>query len=206
MSRRTALVCIDLQNDFATRGGRYQIPGPSIDLMVNIMFPFLMEYGISIAEIVSDYRQPRPGDDRDCCRPGEWGYESLVPPALRKGRQWVKSMNSPVWTRKGIGDPSVVPGSPFPDPAGFERWLDEHVGKRDEVVVVLFGLTADCCVLSTVQELRWRGYDVHVLSEATDVRSADQDEKRRFLSTAPFIFWGRTVGWEELKGSFERRS
>lgn len=189
-----------MQNEFTSEGGKYYVPRPSVDFVKNVLFPFLEERGITISEIVSDYRQPRPGDDRDCCRPGEWGYESIIPPFIRNGRQWVKSMNSPVWTRKGIGDPRMDPGEPFPDPTGFGEWLFEHVGGRNDVwKVVLMGLTADCCVLSTVQELRWRGYDVNVLSEATDMRSGDKEEKDVFLHTPPFTFWGAVMEWEELQ-------
>jgi len=41
--------------------------------------PCLKEKGIKIAEIISDYRQPRPGDLDDSTRPGETGYESGKP-------------------------------------------------------------------------------------------------------------------------------
>ncbi|MBN1538859.1 MAG: isochorismatase family protein [Candidatus Thermoplasmatota archaeon] len=200
MHEKVRLICIDMQNDFTSEGGKFYLPRPSVDFARNVLFPFLEDRGIVVAEIASDYRQPRPGDDRDCCRPGEWGYESIVPSVIRNGRQWVKSMNSPVWTRNGIGDPSAQPGEPFPDPNGFGEWLTDHVGGRNDVLkVVLFGLTADCCVLSTVQELKWRGYDVNVLSEATDMRSGDPEEKELFLNTSPFIFWGSAIRWVDLQ-------
>ena len=31
-----------------------------------------------MAEIISDYRQPRPGDSRSCCVPGEVGFDSVI--------------------------------------------------------------------------------------------------------------------------------
>jgi len=200
MSSKDAIICIDLQNDFSTEGGRCYQRRPSVGFLVDEFFPFLEKEGISVTEIISDYRQPRPGDERDCCRPGEWGYESLVPDNIRRGTPWVKSMNSPIWTRSGIGDPTAIPGEPFQDPEGFGEWLEDHAGKRQDVRhAVLIGLTADCCVLSAVQELRWRGYDVVVLSEGTDVRSGDSSEKERFLSTPPFTFWGRGISFADLK-------
>jgi nicotinamidase-related amidase len=200
MSRKVSLVCIDLQNDFSSEGGACYLPKPSVGFILEVLCPILEKVSLGVSEIVSDYRQPRPGDERDCCRPGEWGYISLLPDAIRKGRPWVKSMNSPVWIRDGIGDPEAVPGEPYPDPKRFGDWLIEQIGDRDEAgKVIMFGLTADCCVLAAVQELKWRGYDVKVLSEATDVRSGDQKEKEDFLSSPPFTFWGSRVGWEELK-------
>ncbi|MGA1848694.1 MAG: cysteine hydrolase family protein [Thermoplasmatota archaeon] len=194
------LLCIDLQNDFATEGGKCYTYRPSVDFVKNTFIPYVEESGIGINEIVSDYRQPRPGDDRDCCRPGEWGFESLIPLERRKGKQWIKTMNSPIWTRAGAGIPMDNPGLPFQDPVSFGNWLLKQIGGREDVgSVVVFGLTADCCVLAGVQELKWRGYEVSVLSEATDVRSGDQEEKKRFLSGPPFTFWGKAISFEELR-------
>ncbi|MGA1793672.1 MAG: cysteine hydrolase family protein [Thermoplasmatota archaeon] len=200
MSSEIPIICIDLQNDFASEGGRCYRRRPSVDFLTKEFFPYLRGRDITIAEMISDYRQPRPGDERDCCRPGEWGYDSLLPGDLRKGDPWIKSMNSPIWTRPGIGNAHARPGEPFQDPRGFGNWLTEHIGSREEVrSAVLVGLTADCCVLSAVQELRWRGYNVLVLSEGTDVRSGDQLEKERFLSHPPFTFWGSHVSFPDLK-------
>ena len=201
MSPKLPILCIDLQNDFASQGGRSFVQGTAVGFLLNDLFPFLRERSLMVSEIISDYRQPRPGDDRDCCRPGEWGYSSLLPSDLRKSGPWVKCMNYPIWTRDGIGDPSAVPGEPYQDPWAFGKWLTDSIGSRERIdSVVLVGLTADCCVLSTVQELRWRGYRVQVLMEGTDVRSGDQDERERFLSRPPFTFWGEVVRWEDLKG------
>jgi len=200
MSSEVPIICIDLQNDFASDGGICYRRRPSVDFLAKEFFPYIRSRDITISEIISDYRQPRPGDERDCCRPGEWGYESLLPGNLRKGSQWVKSMNSPIWTRSGVGNADARPGEPFQDPEGFGNWLKEHVGSREEVRAVgLIGLTADCCVLSAAQELRWRGFDVLVISEGTDVRSGDETEKEWFLSHPPFTFWGRSISFPELK-------
>jgi len=193
-------ICVDLQNDFASEGGACYEKRPSVDFILSTLIPFLSENGISVSEIISDYRQPRPGDERDCCRTGEWGYASLIPEDSRKGVPWVKTMNSPIWTRAGAGMEMDEPGLPFQDPGGFGKWLLKHVGNRDEISdVIVFGLTADCCVLSVVQEFKWRGYEVSVLAEATDVRSGSQDEKERFLSGPPFTFWGRAISFDELR-------
>lgn len=200
MSSNVSLLCIDLQNDFSSNGGSFYKERPSVQFATDILFPYLMERKQLVAEVISDYRQPRPGDDRDCCRPGEWGYESILPPSLRKGKQWIKSMNSPVWTRNGIGDPESEPGEPYPDPNDFGEWLNKHVGPRDHIdTVIVFGLTVDCCVLAAVQELRWRGYNVRVLEEATDLRSGDQEEKAKFLSNPPFTFWGSSIRFDEFQ-------
>ncbi len=193
-------LCVDLQNDFASEGGRYYVPGSSLGFVRDVLVPFMRESGAKAVEIISDYRQPRKGDPRDCCRPGEWGFISQLPEDVRKGKQWVKSMNSPVWTRKGAGDPDTEPDEPYQDPDDFGRWLSENLGAPEgSRTVVVFGLTLDRCVLSTVMELSWRGYRPLVLTEATDLSSGDAAGKNMFLRSIPFIHWGEVVDFKELK-------
>ncbi|MFO8051023.1 MAG: cysteine hydrolase family protein [Thermoplasmatota archaeon] len=196
---RTSFLCVDLQNDFASPKGRYYRPRESVRFDIEVLFPWMEEKKVGCAEIVSDYRQPRRGDPRDCCRPGEWGFHSLLPDSVRKGAPWIKSMNSPLWTRENAGRPDVGPGPPYPDTDGFDGWLVENLGRPDDTERVhVFGLTADCCVLCTVQELRFRGYEPVVISDATDVRSGDPKEKELFLSRPPFTYWGRSETFNEL--------
>ena len=116
-----------------------------------------------MAEIVSDYRQPRPGDPRDCCRPGEWGYDSVIPRDVVSEKVWVKTMNSPVWTRDNAGIKDAEPGLPRPDMDAFKSWLEDTIGQPGPVILV--GLTLDRCILSTAQELTYLGYQVKVIEE-----------------------------------------
>ena len=165
--------------------------------MMEVLFPYFREKGIKINEIISDYRQPRPGDRGDGCHPGEWGYESLVPDDIRKS-QWIKCMNSPIWTRDNIGDASGEPGLPHPDPNEFGKWLEQNVGSPEETTPVLIGLTADCCVLSTGRELNWRGYYPLILREAVDHASGKIEDRDKVLDN-PVSNWAKTIDWEELK-------
>lgn len=193
-------LCVDIQNDFASEGGKYFVPGSSLGFVRDVFVPFLRERGLKAVEIISDYRQPRKGDPRDCCRPGEWGSISQLPEDVRKGKQWIKSMNSPVWTRKGAGDPDSVPEEPYQDPDDFGRWLSENLGVPERsLTVVVFGLTLDRCVLSTVMELSWRGYRPLVLTEGTDLSNGDTAGKDMFLRSIPFIHWGEPLDFNELK-------
>src|SRR3989344_6560006 len=102
---KTKIVSIDFQKDFTMEGGRCYKPRPSVDFVKNTLIQYLGEKNIKIAEIISDYHQPRPGDRGDCCRPGEWGYESEIPVAVKEKDIWIKCMNSPLWIRDNIGDP-----------------------------------------------------------------------------------------------------
>lgn len=192
-----SLLAVDLQNDFASEGGSHYKVRPSIKFDKEALFPFLKEKNIKINEIVSDYRQPRPGDRDECCVPGTWGYESIVPKDLVKA-QWIKCMNSPIWIRENIGNPDKVAGLPYQDTEKFGKWLEENIGKSDEVTPVLFGLTIDCCVLSTLQELNWRGYYPLVIKEAVDHYLATEEAKEAVLKT-PIPNWADVVTWEEVK-------
>lgn len=192
-----SFIAVDIQNDFASKGGKYYKPKPSVDFLRRVLFPYLEKKGIKINEIISDYRQPRPGDRGDCCHPGEWGYESLIPEVLRKSL-WIKCMNSPVWVRKNIGKSNSKPGLPYSDPKAFGKWLDTNIGNSEKVIPVLIGLTIDCCVLSTAQELSWRGYCPLVLREAVDHFSGKIKDRDRVLET-PVSNWAKVVDWKTLK-------
>jgi nicotinamidase-related amidase len=195
------LVCVDFQRDFTSPGGAFYAPRPSVDFVKDILVPFLRERALKLHEIVSDYRQPRPGDPRDCCRPGEEGFESEIPADVKYPNIWLKAMNSPVWVRENIGDAGRAPGLPYPDPGGFSAWLESAVGSAGEAgPVVLFGLTLDRCLLCTAQELGFRGYDIRILAEGTDTASGSQEEKRYLLEHPPLTYWARPVTWGGLKG------
>ena len=192
-------IAVDIQNEFATQGGKFYSPKPSVQFLKDTLFPFLKQKRLKISEIVSDYRQPRLGDRGDGCHPGEWSYESVVPVELRSS-QWIKCMNSPVWIRKGIGDQNQEPGLPYSDPRKFGQWLDENIGSPEQVAPVVFGLTIDCCVLSTVQELSWRGYYPLVLKEGVDHASGKIEDRDKLLES-PIPNWAEVISWEELKSN-----
>ncbi len=190
-------LAVDIQNDFAAEGGRHYKNRPSIHFDKEILFPFLKEKEVKINEIISDYRQPRPGDRDESCVPGTWGYESIIPKEQVK-TQWIKCMNSPVWVRENIGNPDKKAGLPYQDTKAFGEWLGKNIGKPEEVTPVVFGLTLDCCVLSTLQELSWRGYYPLVLKEATDHYRATEEAKEAVLNS-PIPNWADVITWQELK-------
>ena len=191
---------VDLQNDFATEGGKHYKIRPSVNFDKEVLFPFLKERQIKIGEIISDYRQPRPGDLDESCVPGSWGYESIVPKEIVKS-QWIKCMNSPIWVRDNIGNPSKDPGLPYQDPPAFGEWITQNIGKPNEVVPILFGLTIDCCVLSTLQELNWRGYYPLVLKEAVD-HYLGTEEAKQAIFASPISNWGEVINWSDLRNKF----
>ena len=194
-------IAVDIQNEFASKGGKFYSPKPSIIFLKKVLFPFLNKKNIKINEILSDYRQPRPGDSGDGCYPGKWGYESLIPNKLKKST-WIKCMNSPIWIRKNIGKKDEKPGLPYPDSKKFGKWIDKNIGKSKEVIPVIFGLTIDCCVLSTVQEFRWRGYEPIVIREAVDHASGKEQDKNLVLKKTAIRWWAKVISWNEFKKNF----
>jgi len=158
----------------------------------------LVEKRIKVNEIISDYRQPRPGDGGDGCYPGTFGYESLLPNDLRKS-QWIKAMNSPIWIRKNGGVVDKEPGLPYPSSEKFGKWVEENIGKPGEVTPVIFGLTVDCCVLSTAQEFRWRGFSPILIKEAVDHASGKEGDKIAVLEKSALRWWAKAMDWEEFK-------
>src|SRR3989344_6121001 len=195
------LLSVDLQNDFATDGGKHYKVRPSINFDKKVLFPFLVKNNIKISEIISDYRQLRPGDKDESCIPGSWGYESIVPKKIVKDT-WIKCMNSPIWIRKNIGNPAKKPGLPYQDTKAFGKWLDKNIGKQAEVTPVLFGLTLDCCVLSTLQELNWRGYYPLVLDNGVDHYRGTKEDKKNILKSA-VTNWAKVVYWDNLKNKLK---
>ena len=67
------IISVDFQKEFSAKGGKHYRQHPNVDFIKKILVLFLRKNGIKIAEIVSDYRQPRPGDLDDSTRPGEIG-------------------------------------------------------------------------------------------------------------------------------------
>ncbi len=197
-------VCVDFQKDFSSPLGIAYRPRPCVDFIKGELIPYFREHDRKIAEIVSDYRLPRPGDEFECCVPGMPGYESEIPQDIKYDLRWVKCMNSPVWTRENAGQADTVPGLPYPNPQAFLEWLVQTIGPPHETTaVVLIGLTMDCCVLCTGQELSYRAYPVKFLIEGVDAFSGDQAEKASLLKS-PASNWGQAIDWQECRRLMEQ--
>lgn len=200
MPKQFSFICVDLQNDFASEGGKHYRPRPCVPFILTTLIPFLYEHKRKVAEICSDYRKPRPGDEDESCVPGTWGFEFVLPREVVSCRPWFKSMNDPTWIRYGGGEASARVAAPFPGATQFSDWLRVFFAPPSTCgPVVLFGLTLDCCVLCTAQQLTFRGYDVRILEEATDTYSGDQYEKYRLLRSVPLTNWASVITWDQLQ-------
>jgi hypothetical protein len=201
------IVSVDFQKEFTSPIGKYFEPRPSVGFVKEELVPFLRKTRTSIAEIISDYRQPRPGDPGDGCCPDTEGYKSEIAQDVKLSPVWIKCMNSPIWTRKNIGISNRKPGLPYQDPKSFIKWLHTTVGDPNEVgAVVLVGLTLDCCILSTAQELKWQAYDVRILKEGTDAYSGSQREKDEMFKLPSLSNWAKPIAWAELRRELVRKA
>lgn len=194
-------LCVDFQNEFVDRNGKWFNGGKSIEFIKNELIPFLIKKQIKISEIISDYRPPRNKDSGVGCIPGEFGYQSALPNEIKENQAWIKCMNSPLWTRNNIGDKNKQAGLPFQDTIGFDRWLKMQFGEPNHsFTIILFGLTLDCCVLATAQELYWRGYNVKILLEATDVMPNKNQEKvkQQIVKGEVLNHWLQFINFKQL--------
>jgi hypothetical protein len=191
------LLAVDLQFDFTRKEGKHFNPKrKSPEFVRRTLLPFIKRNQIPVAEIISDYRQPRPGDLDSSCIPGTLGYASELSPEVA-GPRWIKCMNSPLFTRDGVGAFNVEPGLPRIDAPGFMRWIDEVIGKPDpKKPIILFGLTLDCCVLCTAQILRMLGYEVQILSEGTDTYRGGPKARAYYEVVSN---WATLISFREFK-------
>lgn len=189
------LICVDFQRDFADENGINSNKGKSVEFIKNTLFPTLIDKNIKVSEIISDYRLPRGKSKNESCVPGTFGYESLLPKELRKGKPWIKCMHNPLWTRNSIGIASAALGKPYQDPLAFDAWIDEHLANKR---VVLFGLTTECCVLQVASELYFRGFDVYCIYEATDPMNERLKYKDEIINHSTFALYAKTIHFNEF--------
>lgn len=209
---KLSIISVDYQNDFCAAGGRYYKERPCHAFIQNEFIPFLKEHDIKLAEIVCDYRLPRPNETEEWCVPGEWGFLSAIDSAVKLPNIWVKGMHSPEWVRGNGCDSLKKPGIPYQDSEAFNNWLISTIGTPENAgMVVLIGLTLDVCVLCTAQQLSFRGYDVRVLKEGSDIYDLEDvailtknniDYKDVLFSTSHREF-ARLINWNELKPMLE---
>jgi nicotinamidase-related amidase len=195
------IISVDFQKEFSCAGGLCYVERPCVPFIKDVIVPYLRERGLKIAEIISDYRLPRQGSSFHACVPGTPGFESEIPADVKHEDVWVKALSSPGWVREHGGRADREPGLPFPDPQAFSQWLERTVGSPAEgSEILLIGLTIDCCVLSVLEELRYRGYQPGVLHEGVDTYSGDAQEKE-FLMKKVVPYWGKPVSWDEVKAT-----
>ena len=57
------IVSVDFQKDFSAKDGLCYCARSCIDFIKDVLIPHFRKHNLKVAEIVSDYRLPRPGDE-----------------------------------------------------------------------------------------------------------------------------------------------
>ena len=184
--RRTALVVVDVQNDFADpQGGLYVPDGEEVVPVVNEEVDSAVGSG-SVVVYTQDWHPPStPHFDTEGgvwpvhCVQGTWGAE--LHPQLRVEGEVI---------RKGTGGEDGYSGFSVRDVAGgaeedtaLERVLRQAAVER----VVVVGLAADVCVKDTALDAARRGFATTVLRQATravELEAGDQERAVEELRAA----------------------
>ena len=188
-------ICIDFQNDFVDVNGKNYVKGASVDFIKNTLFPLFSQKDIKVSEIISDYRLPRGKSKNQSCVPGTKGYESLLPLSLRKNNPWIKCMHNPLWVRDNTGVANSPIGKLYQNPQAFNDWIEKNIKHKD---VILFGETAECCLLQTASELYFRGFNVYYIYEATDPMNERLAFKDDILYHSSASIYVKTIRYKEF--------
>ena len=200
MIKNFDFICVDYQYDFINPNGKNYVKGESVTFIQNVLIPYFMKNDIKVAEIISDYRLPRGKSKNESCVPGTNGFISQLPDSLRKNTPWIKCMHNPLWIRKNIGLINVKLGPVFQCPEQFNKWISKNI-KHDNIV--LFGETADCCLLQVASELYFRGFNVFYIYEATDPMAERLKYKNEILYHSSVSIYVKTLKFNEFIKIFE---
>ncbi len=175
--QRTALLVVDVQNDFADPVGSLYVRGAEeIIPIVNGEVASAIDASAAVVYSQDWHPESTPHFEKDggiwpvhCVR-DTWGAEFHADLHVAEGVPVI---------RKGIGGEDGYSAFSVRDPRSGESWettlgtvLRDHLVKR----VVVCGLTTDYCVVETVSDARARHLDVDVLTSAiraVELRSGD---------------------------------
>jgi nicotinamidase/pyrazinamidase len=162
---RTALIVVDVQNDFADpQGSLYVAGGEKVVPLIDAEIEAALDAGALIVYTQDWHPEATPHFRKDGgiwpvhCVGGTWGAE--LHPSLRVAGEVVRKGAD---GRDGYSGFSVRdPVSGDTEPTTLERILREHGVERAVVV----GLATDYCVLETVLDARRLGFEALVPTEA----------------------------------------
>jgi nicotinamidase/pyrazinamidase len=174
---RTALVVVDVQNDFADPAGSLHVPGgEDVVAPIDALVTTALEQGAAVI-YTQDWHPPvtphfasHGGIWPDHCVQGTWGAE-LHPGSRVRG---------PV-VRKGANGEDGYSGFTMRDPRSGETMpteLERMLHERHIERLVIAGLATDYCVRATAQDAVALGYATVVpraLIRAVDLQPGDGD-------------------------------
>ncbi len=182
---RTAILVVDMQNDFGARGGMFDRAGIDLGPIRRVVGPTAAVLAVARAagipivylkmEFQPDLSDLGPPDSPNAIRHRRMSVgETITAPNGTSGRILVKG----TWNTEIVGElrpmpqDVVVPKHRF---SGFyETTLDAELRARGVTYIVVTGCTTSVCVESTVRDATFRDYSCLVLSDCTaEVIGAD---------------------------------
>ncbi len=185
---RTALIVVDVQNDFADpEGGLYVQDGEEVVPVINEEIAAARAAGALVVYTQDWHPETTPHFAKDGgtwpvhCIAGTWGAE--LHPALEVVD------DAPV-VRKGVDGGDGYSGFSVRDPVSGEESATElgrHLEEAGTERVVVAGLAGDVCVKETALDARERGYEVELPLPTTrmvELEPGDGDAAREEMSSA----------------------
>lgn len=185
---RTALIVVDMQNDFADPGGHlYVREGEQIVPIVNKEIARAREAGALVVYTQDWHPESTPHFEKDGgvwpvhCVQGTWGAELHPDLAPLDGAELLQ---------KGTGGEDGYSGFTVRDPESGETEataLERLLRDRGIERVVIVGLAADVCVKETALDAVRTGFETVVLRDATrgvDLQEGDTERAFEELQSA----------------------
>jgi nicotinamidase/pyrazinamidase len=180
---RTALVVVDLQNDFADPAGSLSVAGgDAVVPVVNDAVREALDAGAFVVATQDWHPESTPHFEKDggmwpvhCVR-GTWGAE-LHP-------QFTFPADAPR-VRKGANGEDGYSGFTMRDPTGGDETpteLDALLRGRGIERVVVCGLATDYCVKATALDAVRLGYGVEVMADAVAAVNLEREDGERALA------------------------
>ena len=196
--RHTALVLVDLQNDFCDPAGVMGSKGEGLEAIrsilpaVSSLLACAREAGVMVVHVKAEYGGANQSDvslfagagvsATACCLPGSWGAEIVPEVAPRPGE--------PVEVKNRF--------SGFVD-TGLEKLLrTNHIR-----TVVVVGVATQCCVESTVRDAALRDYYVVVPRDCVAARARMRHLHEASLETMG-LFFAEVVDASQVRAIWQR--
>jgi nicotinamidase/pyrazinamidase len=177
---QTALIVVDVQNDFADPAGSLYVPGgEQIVPLVDREVERAGQAGATVVYTQDWHPETTPHFAKDGgiwpvhCVQGTWGAE--FHPQLEVNGEVV---------RKGTGGEDGYSGFTVRDPSSGEKHatlLERLLRDRGVRRVVVVGLATDYCVKDTAIDAAAKGFDVTLLSDAVRAVNLQPDDGERAI-------------------------
>jgi nicotinamidase-related amidase len=200
---RTALIVIDMQNDFLSPGGKMDRGVGDLDFIrtcvptVSRLLAAAREAGIKIAHTREGYA-PDLSDLPPWRRASEANNDVKVGDSGPLGRALIRG--EPGW--QIIEEAAPRQDEPVFDKSSYGAFVTTSLDRqlRDWSVdcVILAGVTTDCCVTSTLREALDRGLDCLIVEDAVSSRSREAHETALKLIKQPTGIFGQAAPLQAL--------